>query len=95
MSGCYVLHRVFALCVLEILSCLCLFASWGAALCPWRKLNATEWHTLSQDSINILHKFYLKIINVFNKVHWALCNELMTAADTELEFPWYERKHMK
>lgn len=66
-----VLHcTVFALCVSEIQSCQCLFASWGAALSSWRKLNATEWHTLSQDSSDFLHKFYLNIINIFNKVHW-------------------------
>lgn len=91
-----VLHcTVLALRVSEIQSCHCLFASWGAALSSWRKLNATEWHTLSQESINFLHKFYLNIINIFNKVHWALCNELMTAADTELEFPWCKRRNIR
>lgn len=94
MSGRRVLRGVFALCVSEILSCHCLFASWGAALSSLRKLNATEWHTLSQDGINFLHKFHLQIISGFNIVHQALCNELMTAADTELEFPCYEREYV-
>lgn len=55
-------------------------------------LKKIEWHTLSQDIVNFLHKFYLMIINVFNEVRWVLCNELMTAADTELEFPWCRRR---